>query len=99
MSYSEKNAPPAYTAAPNKMAVLAGPVGDDRYAFLSSFDTVFLIDDSGSMTGRSWRETEEALETIVPICVQYDDDGIDIHFLVRIYKHRSHDDGKKDSWR
>jgi uncharacterized protein YegL len=54
---------------------------DDRYAFLSSFDTVFLIDDSGSMAGRSWRETAAALETITPICVAHDADGIDIHFL------------------
>ncbi|KAF2864905.1 hypothetical protein BDV95DRAFT_508257 [Massariosphaeria phaeospora] len=63
---------------------------DDQYAFLKSFDTVFLIDDSGSMAGRSWRETAEALETIAPICTQRDADGIDIYFLNRpdssIYK-------------
>ncbi|KAK0740058.1 hypothetical protein B0T18DRAFT_392955 [Schizothecium vesticola] len=29
---------------------------DDPYAFLSTFDTVFVIDDSGSMAGHSWRE-------------------------------------------
>ncbi|CAI4211553.1 unnamed protein product [Parascedosporium putredinis] len=29
---------------------------EDPYAFLGSFDTVFVIDDSGSMRGRSWRE-------------------------------------------
>jgi hypothetical protein len=54
---------------------------DDRYAFLSSFDTVFLIDDSGSMAGRSWRETSKALEAITPICTAHDADGIDIYFL------------------
>jgi uncharacterized protein YegL len=54
---------------------------DDRYAFLNTFDTIFLIDDSGSMAGRSWRETGAALETITPICVAHDSDGIDIHFL------------------
>jgi hypothetical protein len=54
---------------------------DDRYAFLSSFDTVFLIDDSGSMAGRSWRETSKALESITPICTAHDADGIDIYFL------------------
>lgn len=31
-------------------------VKEDPYTFLTSFDTVFLIDDSGSMAGRSWRE-------------------------------------------
>lgn len=55
--------------------------GDDPYAFLTSFDTVFLIDDSGSMAGARWRETSEALETIIPICVAHDEDGLDIHFL------------------
>jgi uncharacterized protein YegL len=54
---------------------------DDRYAFLSTFDTVFLIDDSGSMAGRSWRETAKALESITPICTAHDADGIDIYFL------------------
>jgi hypothetical protein len=54
---------------------------DDRYAFLSSFDTVFVVDDSGSMAGRSWRETGAALETITPICTAHDADGIDIYFL------------------
>jgi len=54
---------------------------DNQYGFLSSFDTVFLIDDSGSMAGRSWRETGQALEAITPICVTHDSDGIDIYFL------------------
>lgn len=54
---------------------------DDQYAFLKSFDTIFLIDDSGSMAGRSWRETGKALETITPICTARDADGIDIYFL------------------
>ncbi|KAL1637899.1 hypothetical protein SLS56_000456 [Neofusicoccum ribis] len=85
--------PPAYTATPQAgntvaptapaMANSAAPAipADDRYAFLSSFDTVFLIDDSGSMAGRSWRETKKALETITPICTGHDADGIDIYFL------------------
>jgi hypothetical protein len=54
---------------------------DDPYAFLSSFDTVFLIDDSGSMAGRSWRETADALKSITPICTAHDADGVDIYFL------------------
>lgn len=86
--------PPAYSP-PQSGAILAGNtsnaapvqptvapiVADDRYAFLSSFDTVFLIDDSGSMAGRSWRETRQALQTITPICTAHDEDGIDIYFL------------------
>jgi adenosylhomocysteinase len=77
-------APPAYTPGPAQSPIVASDpqdVADDQYAFLRSFDTVFLIDDSGSMAGRSWRETGKALETITPICTQRDADGIDIYFL------------------
>ena len=65
------------TAAPTRLPA------DDRYAFLSSFDTVFLIDDSGSMAGSRWRETAAALQTITPICTAHDADGVDIYFLNR----------------
>ena len=83
---SSNEPPPAYTPAPQatptqSLATAAQLPTDDRYAFLSSFDTIFLIDDSGSMAGRSWRETGKALETITPICTAHDADGIDIYFL------------------
>src|ERR1700739_2545117 len=51
---------------------------EDTYAFLTQFDTVLLIDDSGSMAGRSWRETSQALSQLLPIIVARDADGIDI---------------------
>ncbi|KAK3944524.1 collagen alpha-5 chain [Diplogelasinospora grovesii] len=54
---------------------------EDPYAFLSTFDTVFLIDDSGSMAGTSWREVGQALKAITPICTAHDSDGIDLYFL------------------
>ncbi|OAL44334.1 hypothetical protein IQ07DRAFT_592404 [Pyrenochaeta sp. DS3sAY3a] len=79
------DAPPAYTATPvpqsNVAAVSSESSDSDEYAFLKSFDTIFLIDDSGSMAGRSWRETAQAIETIAPICTKRDADGIDIFFL------------------
>ncbi|KAL8296548.1 hypothetical protein RB597_005912 [Gaeumannomyces tritici] len=54
----------------------------DPYAFLSRFDTVFLIDDSSSMTtGSRWEEVKTVLYQIVPVCAQHDEDGIDILFL------------------
>lgn len=62
-------------------ARLGASTAEDPFAFLSSFDTVFLIDDSGSMAGRSWRETAAALKSITPICTAHDADGIDIYFL------------------
>ncbi|KAK2029495.1 hypothetical protein LX32DRAFT_639026 [Colletotrichum zoysiae] len=54
---------------------------EDPYAFLSSFDTIFLVDDSGSMAGRSWPEVQNVLRAITPICTSHDDDGIDLYFL------------------
>ncbi|KAJ9638124.1 hypothetical protein H2204_004435 [Knufia peltigerae] len=82
-----RDAPPPYSAAaaaPYSPADLSSPVQvaeDSPYSFLREFDTVFLIDDSGSMAGRSWRETSAALAAIAPICTTYDADGIDIYFL------------------
>ena len=86
------NAPIANLAAPannarpsssysNASRISATSTPDDPYAFLNTFDTVFLIDDSGSMAGRSWRECSSALEAITPICTAHDKDGIDIYFL------------------
>lgn len=82
-------APPAYSP-PTNSPVLPGPMqstSDSPYAFLTQFDTAFLIDDSGSMAGRSWRETAAALSAITPICTAHDADGIDIYFL----NHRNSD--------
>lgn len=77
------DAPPPYSP-PSNSATVPGPVqttSDSPYSFLTQFDTVFLIDDSGSMAGRSWRETSAALSAITPICTAHDADGIDIYFL------------------
>lgn len=74
---SGAEAPPSYTAP----AVSVAPGTDNPYAFLAEFDTIFLIDDSGSMSGAKWRETADALKAITPICTKQDTDGIDIYFL------------------
>lgn len=63
--------------------------GESPYAFLATFDTVLLIDDSGSMAGKSWREVSTALGTIAPIITQFDSDGCDVYFL----NHKSSDPG------
>ncbi|KAF2641956.1 von Willebrand factor [Massarina eburnea CBS 473.64] len=85
---SPSEPPPAYTASPVSGTTQPAPsttttsvAGEDPYIFLKSFDTIFLIDDSGSMAGRSWYEVSEALKLIAPVCAQHDDDGIDIYFL------------------
>ncbi|KAH7021247.1 uncharacterized protein B0I36DRAFT_30554 [Microdochium trichocladiopsis] len=69
--------PPSYTEATSHSA----STGEDPHAFLSAFDTIFLIDDSASMRGSRWEETRKVLEAIVPICTAHDEDGVDIYFL------------------
>lgn len=67
-------------------------VDNDPYAFLRKFDTVFLIDDSGSMAGSRWRETCNALSQLLDIVLEYDEDGVDFYFI----NHVSGDDGFKE---
>jgi uncharacterized protein YegL len=86
-SASSFDAPPAYSPAlnaapqPALVSSSAAHVVDDAYAFLDKFDTIFLIDDSGSMAGGRWRQTADALMTITPVCTAHDEDGVDIYFL------------------
>ncbi|KAL7272552.1 hypothetical protein RUND412_004632 [Rhizina undulata] len=67
------SAPPSHRDAPSAQ--------EDKYKALANFDTLFLIDDSGSMWGSNWEQTSQALSAIVPICTKYDSDGVDIYFL------------------
>ncbi|KAJ8117243.1 hypothetical protein ONZ43_g4255 [Nemania bipapillata] len=72
-----------------RQAIINNPNPEgDPFVFLQFFDTVFLIDDSGSMKikdsagGESrWEQTRDLIEQLVPICMRYDQDGIDIYFL------------------
>ncbi|KAI1139582.1 hypothetical protein F5Y05DRAFT_327546 [Hypoxylon sp. FL0543] len=66
-------------------------VADDQYAFLKEFNTIFLIDDSLSMKAENrWQETQQAVSAILPICMEHDEDGIDVYFL----NHRTADRGE-----
>ena len=71
---------PQYTGPPSVSSQVAVPA-EDPYAFLSTFDTVFVIDDSASMQGSRWKEVSNTLTSITPICTARDADGIDIWFL------------------
>lgn len=75
--------PPPYESLDCKapMSKVSSTDSDSRYSFLKDFDTIFLVDDSSSMSGPRWREAEEAIAAIAPICTRYDSDGIDIYFL------------------
>ncbi|KAI1807774.1 hypothetical protein F4811DRAFT_559577 [Daldinia bambusicola] len=84
--------PPPYSPAPAEPvpAAAAGELPDDQYAFLREFNTIFLIDDSLSMKAeRRWAETQAAVAAIVPICVERDEDGVDVYFL----NHKTSDRG------
>jgi len=83
---SELAGPPYLSYAPAAIPESSQPAtatrsGEDPYSFLGTFDTVLLIDDSGSMAGRGWREVSQALGTIAPIVTKHDEDGIDIYFM------------------
>ncbi|KAK4207453.1 collagen alpha-5 chain [Rhypophila decipiens] len=88
-SFNRSTSPAPSGASAISQASLSTP--EDPYAFLSTFDTMFLIDDSGSMAGSSWREVKEALRAITPICTAHDADGIDVFFLNS--KNPAHSDG------
>ncbi|KAG8689076.1 hypothetical protein FRC11_004176 [Ceratobasidium sp. 423] len=49
--------------------------------YLRKYDSVFLVDDSGSMAGQRWTEACNALEFIADEAFQYDADGIGLLFL------------------
>ena len=70
-----------YAPSPQPMASSNASSDNDPYAFLSKFDTIILIDDSGSMAGSRWREAATALTSITSICTAHDKDGIDLYFL------------------
>ncbi|KAI5466965.1 hypothetical protein BGZ63DRAFT_418708 [Mariannaea sp. PMI_226] len=107
------DAPPAYTPtagptenhqrpasrSPKSRSIFGS--SEDKYAFLSTFDTIFVIDDSSSMRYPSrssihssksrWVEVQNALDAVLPICTSHDPDGIDIYFL----NHKSKDEGSE----
>ncbi|KAH7887318.1 hypothetical protein F5I97DRAFT_1925764 [Phlebopus sp. FC_14] len=67
--------------------------GEDPLEMLRKYDTVIIVDDSGSMRGPRWEEATSALAGLAKIAAQYDSDGIDIYFL----NHPSTARGMKDA--
>jgi uncharacterized protein with von Willebrand factor type A (vWA) domain len=55
--------------------------GEDPLDMLKRYDTVILVDDSGSMAGGRWRTAKQALQDLAALAAEYDQDGIDIHFI------------------
>jgi hypothetical protein len=54
---------------------------EDALEMLRKFDTIIIVDDSGSMYGERWREARDVLASLVQTASIYDIDGIDIYFL------------------
>ncbi|KAG9008062.1 hypothetical protein FRB90_009102 [Tulasnella sp. 427] len=53
----------------------------DDLRLLAQYDTIFVVDDSGSMEGERWRTASEALKDLVNLVKDWDTNGIDIYFL------------------
>ncbi|KAI9172254.1 hypothetical protein HJFPF1_01751 [Paramyrothecium foliicola] len=88
---SSTTSPPPYSTTSTSVAPTSTKVQEDNdgFAFLARFDTKFIIDDSGSMAGSLWKEVNTALQAIVEICVKYDEDGIDLHFLNHTFDYQN----------
>ncbi|WFD35177.1 hypothetical protein MCUN1_002027 [Malassezia cuniculi] len=81
--------PPQAPAGSSRSAVRQGK--EDPLELLRDYDTIFIIDDSGSMEvnempdgsiGPSrWEEARDALAGVVETAAKYDDDGVDVHFI------------------
>ncbi|KAH0545385.1 hypothetical protein FGG08_000526 [Glutinoglossum americanum] len=65
-----------------------GPQEELALSNLRRFDTIFLVDDSGSMRGPRWRETAQALKEVAKRAVKYDRNGVDIRFLNSTWENR-----------
>ncbi|KAI0751078.1 hypothetical protein C8Q80DRAFT_1307944 [Daedaleopsis nitida] len=54
---------------------------DNALDLLRGYNTVIIVDDSGSMAGSRWKEARSALGMLASLAAEYDADGIDIFFL------------------
>ncbi|KAI1131153.1 hypothetical protein F5Y10DRAFT_234369 [Nemania abortiva] len=53
---------------------------NDPYIALKHIDTILLIDDPDSMQ-HCWDEVGDIIRAITPICIEYDENGIDFEFV------------------
>ncbi|KAK7754758.1 hypothetical protein SLS62_003318 [Diatrype stigma] len=49
-------------------------------SFLQYFETLFIIDDSEHMK-RQWSDVSALIQAVAPVCLRYDEDGVDIYFV------------------
>jgi len=75
---SELNDPPPPYELPEEFKQ-AG-IKEDDLAILRDYDTIIIVDDSGSMEPL-WNQACRALATLAAVASRYDRNGIDVHFL------------------
>ncbi|KAI4858961.1 hypothetical protein F4820DRAFT_441199 [Hypoxylon rubiginosum] len=49
-------------------------------SFLQYFETLFVVDDSSHMK-RQWSDVSALVQVVAPVCLKYDENGIDIYFV------------------
>ncbi|KAF7432819.1 hypothetical protein PC9H_004762 [Pleurotus ostreatus] len=62
-------------------APMRADTAENALQILRKYDTVLIIDDSGSMLGSKWRQAEKSLAALADMAGKYDTDGIDVAFL------------------
>ncbi|KZW04150.1 hypothetical protein EXIGLDRAFT_758449 [Exidia glandulosa HHB12029] len=71
---------------PARSSLPARSLKEDPLVLLSKYDTIVIVDDSGSMLGERWQEARDALVGVVDAVSRYDLTGIELHFLNNPYK-------------
>lgn len=62
-------------------ALVLNEASENALEMLADYDTVFLIDDSTSMAGERWAQTQKAVMGVVTQAMRYDRNGVDCYFL------------------
>ncbi|EIW76365.1 hypothetical protein CONPUDRAFT_158389 [Coniophora puteana RWD-64-598 SS2] len=83
---TQNSPPPPYskdvqTASPTLVYVPPPWITEDALETLRIYDTVIIVDDSGSMQGERWKEAGSALAELAEVAAYYDANGIDIFFI------------------
>ncbi|KAJ9119378.1 hypothetical protein QFC24_005849 [Naganishia onofrii] len=66
-------------STPSPFAASASAPAD--ISILAQYDTIILIDDSGSMAGGRWQQVRVALMDVATRVARVDEDGIEVHFV------------------
>ena len=65
-------------------------LGEDSSAYLTRYETVVLVDDSGSMWGPRWQQASDLLAEMVQVVVEHDPNGFELHFFNQADRDQQH---------